>query len=194
MLPKGPLGYAMVKKLKVYAGPSHPHAAQQPKAWKSKERTMIGELELRHRPSQVVGGTCLHQEGHGQDRRQRRRRAVFRPPDLDHDRAQPLVLTNNGEAFDVKVNVHGGGESGQAGAVRHGVTRALIDYDAALKPQLSARRFRDPRCPRSRAQEGRSARRPSSEAVQQALIGFEPVLAFVPQRGRSESAAFFWPG
>ena len=50
---------------------------------------------------------------------------------------QPLVLTNNGEAFDIKVNVHGGGESGQAGAVRHGVTRALIDFDAALKPELS---------------------------------------------------------
>jgi small subunit ribosomal protein S9 len=33
--------------------------------------------------------------------------------------------------------VHGGGESGQAGAVRHGITRALIDYDAALKPELS---------------------------------------------------------
>ena len=51
---------------------------------------------------------------------------------------QPLMLTNNGEAFDIKVNVEGGGESGQAGAVRHGITRALIDYDAALKPQLSA--------------------------------------------------------
>ena len=50
---------------------------------------------------------------------------------------QPLVLTGNIEAFDVMVNVHGGGESGQAGAVRHGVTRALIDYDAALKPVLS---------------------------------------------------------
>ena len=50
---------------------------------------------------------------------------------------QPLVLTDNLEAFDVQVNVHGGGESGQAGAVRHGVTRALIDYDAALKPVLS---------------------------------------------------------
>ncbi|MBN8489317.1 30S ribosomal protein S9 [Ideonella sp. 4Y11] len=50
---------------------------------------------------------------------------------------QPLVLTENGEAFDVQVNVHGGGESGQAGAVRHGITRALIDYDAALKPVLS---------------------------------------------------------
>ena len=51
---------------------------------------------------------------------------------------QPLVLTNNAEAFDIKVNVHGGGESGQAGAVRHGVTRALIDFDAALKPEVYA--------------------------------------------------------
>ncbi len=54
---------------------------------------------------------------------------------------QPLVLTNNAEAFDIKVNVHGGGESGQAGAVRHGVTRALIDFDAALKPELSRAGF-----------------------------------------------------
>jgi small subunit ribosomal protein S9 len=50
---------------------------------------------------------------------------------------QPLLLTANDAAFDIKVNVHGGGESGQAGAVRHGITRALIDYDAALKPALS---------------------------------------------------------
>ncbi|KJS70029.1 MAG: 30S ribosomal protein S9 [Comamonadaceae bacterium BICA1-1] len=51
---------------------------------------------------------------------------------------QPLLLTGNEQAFDIQVNVHGGGESGQAGAVRHGITRALIDYDAALKPTLSA--------------------------------------------------------
>ncbi|MEK8044842.1 30S ribosomal protein S9 [Ideonella margarita] len=50
---------------------------------------------------------------------------------------QPLLLTANGETFDIKINVHGGGESGQAGAARHGITRALIDYDAALKPELS---------------------------------------------------------
>jgi small subunit ribosomal protein S9 len=50
---------------------------------------------------------------------------------------QPLYLTGNAEAFDIQVNVHGGGESGQAGATRHGITRALIDYDAALKPALS---------------------------------------------------------
>jgi small subunit ribosomal protein S9 len=50
---------------------------------------------------------------------------------------QPLLLTANEAAFDIKVNVHGGGESGQAGAVRLGITRALIDYDATLKPALS---------------------------------------------------------
>ena len=41
---------------------------------------------------------------------------------------QPLALTNNEASFDILVNVIGGGESGQAGAVRHGITRALIDY------------------------------------------------------------------
>ena len=50
---------------------------------------------------------------------------------------QPLVLTNHEKTFDIMVNVIGGGESGQAGAVRHGITRALIDYDAELKPALS---------------------------------------------------------
>ncbi|HOW48092.1 MAG TPA: 30S ribosomal protein S9 [Rubrivivax sp.] len=54
---------------------------------------------------------------------------------------QPLLLTANDAAFDIKVNVHGGGESGQAGAVRHGITRALIDYDAALKGELSRAGF-----------------------------------------------------
>jgi small subunit ribosomal protein S9 len=50
---------------------------------------------------------------------------------------QPLALTNNLSNFDVKVNVCGGGEFGQAGAVRHGLTRALIEFDQALKPTLS---------------------------------------------------------
>jgi len=54
---------------------------------------------------------------------------------------QPLELTDNVERFDIMVNVHGGGESGQAGAVRHGITRALIDYDVALKPMLAKAGF-----------------------------------------------------
>ena len=49
---------------------------------------------------------------------------------------QPLELTKTTASFDIIVNVNGGGESGQAGAVRHGITRALIEYDAALKPAL----------------------------------------------------------
>ena len=51
---------------------------------------------------------------------------------------QPLELTNHIETFDIMVNVDGGGESGQAGAVRHGITRALMDYDLTLKPTLSS--------------------------------------------------------
>ena len=54
---------------------------------------------------------------------------------------QPLVLTENAESFDIKVNVTGGGETGQSGAIRHGITRALIDFDAALKPALSQAGF-----------------------------------------------------
>ncbi len=54
---------------------------------------------------------------------------------------QPLELTQHIGTFDILVNVIGGGESGQAGAVRHGITRALIEYDATLKPALSQAGF-----------------------------------------------------
>jgi small subunit ribosomal protein S9 len=51
---------------------------------------------------------------------------------------QPLSLTETLGKFDIMVNVSGGGENGQAGAVRHGITRALIDYNADFKPVLKA--------------------------------------------------------
>jgi small subunit ribosomal protein S9 len=51
---------------------------------------------------------------------------------------QPLEATRNPASFDITVNVEGGGENGQAGAVRHGIARALIEYDAGLKPVLKA--------------------------------------------------------
>ena len=54
---------------------------------------------------------------------------------------QPLTLTETLGKFDIMVNVTGGGESGQAGAVRHGITRALISYDETLKPALSKAGF-----------------------------------------------------
>ncbi len=54
---------------------------------------------------------------------------------------QPLELTAHTQTFDIKVNVRGGGETGQAGAARHGITRALISYDEMLKPALSKAGF-----------------------------------------------------
>ena len=60
---------------------------------------------------------------------------------------QPLVITENQDKFDVLVNVKGGGFTGQAGAIRHGITRALMQSDADLRPILKKAGFvtRDPR-------------------------------------------------
>ncbi|MBR0464703.1 MAG: 30S ribosomal protein S9 [Clostridia bacterium] len=60
---------------------------------------------------------------------------------------QPLTLTETGARFDVIVNVHGGGYTGQAGAIRHGIARALVKADADLKPAIKKAGFltRDPR-------------------------------------------------
>ena len=49
---------------------------------------------------------------------------------------QPLLLTNHAETFDIMVNVAGGGESGQAGAVRLGISRALVEFNAELRKAL----------------------------------------------------------
>lgn len=51
---------------------------------------------------------------------------------------QPLELTEMGDKFDVTVTVKGGGSFGQAGAIRHGLTRALMEYDESLRPALRA--------------------------------------------------------
>jgi len=60
---------------------------------------------------------------------------------------QPLMLTNNQDKFDIKIKVLGGGIIGQAGAIRHSITRALIEYDPELRPLLKRAGFvrRDPR-------------------------------------------------
>ena len=60
---------------------------------------------------------------------------------------QPLVLTDTADKFDVLVNVYGGGFTGQAGAIRHGISRALLHADADYRPTLKKAGFltRDPR-------------------------------------------------
>ena len=59
----------------------------------------------------------------------------------------PVTVTGTSDKLDVKVNVTGGGPNGQAGAVRHGIARALLQFDANLRPSLKAEGFltRDPR-------------------------------------------------
>ena len=61
--------------------------------------------------------------------------------------SQPLVLTNTQDKFDIKIKVIGGGIMGQAGAIRHGITRALMEYDGELRSALKKAGFvrRDPR-------------------------------------------------
>jgi len=61
--------------------------------------------------------------------------------------AQPLTVTGTAEKFDARINVSGGGPNGQADAVRHGIARALLRFDAALRPSLKAEGLltRDPR-------------------------------------------------
>ena len=60
---------------------------------------------------------------------------------------QPLAATDTADKFDVLVNVHGGGYTGQAGAIRHGIARALCEVDADYRPTLKKAGFltRDPR-------------------------------------------------
>ena len=60
---------------------------------------------------------------------------------------QPLAATETADKFDVLVNVHGGGTTGQAGAIRHGISRALLQADAEYRPVLKKAGFltRDPR-------------------------------------------------
>ena len=60
---------------------------------------------------------------------------------------QPLALTETTEKFDVLVNVHGGGYTGQAGAIRHGISRALLEVDDEFRPVLKSAGYltRDPR-------------------------------------------------
>lgn len=51
---------------------------------------------------------------------------------------QPLQLTETSDKFDILVNVRGGGSTGQAGAIRHGISRALLEYNSELRPRLKA--------------------------------------------------------
>ena len=76
---------------------------------------------------------------------------------------QPLAATETVDKFDVLVNVHGGGTTGQAGAIRHGISRALLQVDAEYRPTLKSAGFltRDPRMKERKKPGLKAARRAS---------------------------------
>ena len=116
---------------------------------------MSVNLQLWYRAPQKCGGAGIHETGQGLIT------VNDKPVDEFFSREtgrmvvrQPLELTGNLTSFDIVVNIHGGGESGQAGAVRHGITRALIDFDATSQTCIEQCRTGNARRARSGTKEG----------------------------------------
>ena len=82
-------------------------------------------------------------------------------------------MTGTTEKFNVRINVSGGGPNGQAGAVRHGISRALLQFDATLRGALKCRGLPDARFTHERAQEIRPAGCAQTFPIQQTLIALE---------------------
>ena len=181
MLPKNRLGREFNRKLKVYAGPQHPHAAQNPEALDDRlKRLVFGSLfwsflmnqenvfyATGKRKSAVArtwirpGTGLITINGRPMDKyfhvESARKRAV-----------QALLATELLGSLDAKILVAGGGWNGQAGAVSHGITKALLAFHPEFRSVLKKAGFitRDPRV-KERKKYGR--RRPSKVPVLQAL-------------------------
>jgi small subunit ribosomal protein S9 len=135
MLPKNPLGRAMYKKLKVYKGPNHPHSAQQPQVLDislmattqnygtGRRKSSTARVFLRKGDGKITINDRSIEDFFGRETA----RMIVR---------QPLELTKSTDKFDVMVTVEGGGTTGQAGAIRLGISRALVEYDESLKGEL----------------------------------------------------------
>ena len=142
----------MFTKLHVYAGAEHAHAAQKPEAI----NILIREVE-EHWLAQNIYGTGRRKKSiarvylvPGTGKITINKRDIDEYFGLDTLKVivrQPLAATETEGKFDVLVNVHGGGYTGQAGAIRHGVARALLQADNDYRPVLKAAGFltRDPR-------------------------------------------------
>ena len=136
MLPKGPLGRQMYTKLFVYAGPDHKHAAQNTTKYYGTGRRKSSVARVYLVPG--TGKITINKRDIDEYLGLETLKLVVR---------QPLVATETVDKFDVLVNVRGGGYTGQAGAIRHGIARALLQVDSEYRPVLKSAGFltRDPR-------------------------------------------------
>ena len=166
MLPKTKLGDAMFRKLKVYAGKDHPHAAQQPTVvrgritWLQRSSTQPGAARNRRR-------ACSSGPASGTITVNQREFANYFPSEaLRVQVVQPLQLTETADKFDVLCTVAGGGITGQAGAIRLGIARALVRGQRRESAAPEEGRAAHARCPREGAQEVRHGWRPQTVPVQ----------------------------
>ena len=165
---------------------THPHAAQQPAAarpGRSPRAERIGATQCRSRSSRPPAAASRPSPASasapatGTITSTAATIADYFPSDTHRMiLTEPLRLTETEERYDIDATMDGGGSSGQAGALRLGIARALVELDDELRPDAEAGRLPHPRRPREGVQEVRPEEGPQGSAVLQALT---------PRRGRS---------
>lgn len=140
MLPKSKLGRQMFTKLKVYNDDNHPHAAQKPVTLDIQENKLDQILTVGRRKTSTA--RVFLQKGTGEITVNKKKLETYFGREVAQMVVkQPLVTTELVKGIDIKATVAGGGSFGQAGAIRLGIARALIEYDETLKPVLKAEGF-----------------------------------------------------
>ena len=140
MLPKSKLGRQMFTKLKVYNDDQHPHAAQKPVSIELQENKLEQIITVGRRKTSTA--RVFLQKGTGEITVNKKKLdAYFGREVAQMVVKQPLVSTDLSNGVDITATVKGGGSFGQAGAIRLGIARALVEYDETLKPVLKKEGF-----------------------------------------------------
>ena len=170
----------LLTKLKVFKGPKHPHAAQKPERAQSRGLIFIlWQPQKKHQKSNFSAPAGAKPPSRASasppaaaksPSTAARLKIISRWTPCAPPSTQPLTVTGTAEKLDVRVNVSGGGPNGQAGAARHGIARALLKFDANLRPAAEGGGFPHARSAHARAQEIRPARRAQTLPILEALI------------------------
>ena len=140
MLPKNKLGKQMLTKLKVYDDENHPHYAQKPLSIELQERKLEQIITVGRRKTSTA--RVFLQKGTGEITVNKKKLETYFGREVAQMVVkQPLVSTDLSSGVDIKATVSGGGSFGQAGAIRLGIARALVEYDETLKPVLKKEGF-----------------------------------------------------
>ena len=140
MLPKSKLGRQMFTKLKVYNDDQHPHAAQKPVSIELQENKLEQIITVGRRKTSTA--RVFLQKGTGEITVNKKKLDVYFGREVAQMVVkQPLVSTDLSNGVDITATVKGGGSFGQAGAIRLGIARALVEYDETLKPVLKKEGF-----------------------------------------------------